>query len=429
MKILQIAIQNYRGFERFHAKLHPELTVVVGNNGAGKSTLLDAIAIAAGTFFSGLDGVPATSIAKEDVTCKSFDMGTVIDLQQQYPSVISAEGEVANQSIAWTRSLNGVSGRTTTIDARPIIAVAENYQARIREGDMGVVLPIISYYGTGRLWAQKKEKRASEQLVQFSRLSGYIDCLAAESNEKLMLKWFEKMTIQQAQRGKTSPELDTVEKAVSCCFAGITGAGDVVTQFNLDTHSLDILYTDHSGEKIRVPMKNLSDGYKNTIGMIADIAYRMAVMNPQLLDNVLTETPGIVLIDEVDLHLHPRWQQRILRDLQTLFPKVQFIVSTHAPLVISSVKKENLLVLAENGDTHPLSGEVYGKDVNYILDGVMETSRRPTPVQEMFDHFYRTLETENWVQAQIELENLEKTIGPDDSELIQARVTLALEQI
>lgn len=429
MKIHHIAIQNYRGFENFQTNLHPKLSVIVGNNGAGKSTLLDAISIAAGTFFSGLDGIPATSIAKEDVTCKSFHMGSVIDLQPQYPAVISAEGELYHKDIQWTRSLNGVNGRTTTVDAKQIIATAEEIQAKIRGGSTEVILPIISYYGTGRLWAQKKEKKGSENLVQFSRLSGYIDALAAESNEKLMLKWFEKMTIQQAQRGKISPELAAVEKAVSLCFSGITEAAEVTAQFNLDTHNLDILYTERSGEKKRIPMKNLSDGYKNTIGMIADIAYRMAVLNPQLLDRVLTETPGIVLIDEVDLHLHPRWQQRILGDLQMLFPNVQFIVSTHAPLVISSVKKENLIVLDNGGQTAPLPSEVYGKDANYILGGVMESKIRPAPVQEMFDRFYQTLETEDLSQAQRELDAIETAIGADDPELTQARITLALEQI
>ena len=429
MKIHHIAIQNYRGFENFQTNLHPKLSVIVGNNGAGKSTLLDAISIAAGTFFSGFDGIPATSIAKEDVTCKSFHMGSVIDLQPQYPAVISAEGELYHRDIQWTRSLNGVNGRTTTVDAKQIIATAEEIQTKIREGSTEVILPIISYYGTGRLWAQKKEKKGSDNLVQFSRLSGYIDALAAESNEKLMLKWFEKMTIQQAQRGKISPELAAVEKAVSLCFSGITEAAEVTAQFNLDTHNLDILYTEQSGEKKRIPMKNLSDGYKNTIGMIADIAYRMAVLNPQLLDRVLTETPGIVLIDEVDLHLHPRWQQRILGDLQMLFPNVQFIVSTHAPLVISSVKKENLIVLDNGSQTAPLPSEVYGKDANYILGGVMESKIRPAPVQEMFDRFYQTLETEDLSQAQRELDAIEKAIGADDPELTQARITLALEQI
>ena len=428
MKINEITIKNFRGFEDFHAELNPNLTVFIGNNGSGKSTVLDAISISIGTFFSGLDGVPGTGINKDDVTCKSFDMGTVIDLQHQYPSVITAKGEVGGEIMEWSRSLNGAGGRTTTIDAKSIISAAEGYQARIREGDTSLILPNISYYGTGRLWAQKREKRPSDQLVQFSRLSGYIDCLAAESNEKLMLKWFEKMTIQQAQRQQPSPELNAVEQAVSRCFAGITGSEQVVTQFNLDTHSLDILYTDASGKKVRVPMKNLSDGYKNTIGMIADIAYRMAILNPQLLENVLTETPGIVLIDEVDLHLHPVWQQRIIRDLQTLFPKVQFIVSTHAPSVISSVKRENMLVLDADGQPDTLPVEVYGKDANSILSAVMDANHRPAEVQAMFDQFYLAVE-KDIPQAEAILNEIEALIGSEDPELTQARVTLALEQL
>lgn len=428
MKLNEITIQNFRGFEHFYAKLNPKLTVFIGENGSGKSTALDAISISIGTFFSGLDGVSGTGINKEDVTCKSFDMGTVIDLQHQYPAVITAKGEVDGTEIEWSRALNSASGRTTTIDAKSIISVAEGYQTRIREGDTSLILPIISYYGTGRLWAQKKEKRSGEQLVQFSRLSGYIDCLAAESNEKLMLKWFEKMTIQQAQRKQPSPELSAVEQAVSRCFAGITGSQDVVTQFNLDTHNLDILYTDKEGKRVRVPMKNLSDGYKNTIGMIADIAYRMAILNPQLLGNVLTETPGIILIDEIDLHLHPVWQQRIIRDIQTIFPKVQLIVSTHAPSVISSVKRENMLVLDAEGQPYTLPIEVYGKDANSILTAVMDAHHRPAEVQAMFDQFYQVVE-KDISQAETILCEIEALIGAEDPELTQARVTLALEQI
>jgi predicted ATP-binding protein involved in virulence len=428
MKINEITIKNFRGFEDFHAELNPDLTVFIGNNGSGKSAVLDAISIAAGTFFSGLDGVPGTSINKEDVTCKSFDMGTVIDLQYQYPSVITAKGEIDKEIVTWTRSLNTSTGRTTTADAKSIIAVAERCQTRLREGDTNLILPVISYYGTGRLWAQKKEKRTNEQLMQFSRLSGYIDCLAAESNEKLMLKWFEKMTIQQAQRQQASPELNAVEQAVSRCFAGITGAQDVSTQFNLDTRSLDILYTNAEGKKIRVPMKNLSDGYKNTIGIIADIAYRMATLNPQLLDQVLTETPGIVLIDEIDLHLHPVWQQRIIGDLQALFPKVQLIVSTHAPSVISSVRRENMLVLSDQGQLHTPGVEVYGKDANSILKSVMEARHRPAEIQELFDRFYQMVE-KDFSGAESLLDYIESLIGPEDPELTGARVTLALEQL
>ncbi len=427
MNIRSIKIQNFRGFESFEAQIHPQLTVVVGNNGAGKSSFLDALSISVGTFFSGLDGVTCPGIHKDDVTCKSFEMGSVVDLQQQYPSIIEATGRVDGQEISWIRALHSSTGRTTTVDAKALVAVAEEHQKQIRSGSTETILPLISYYGTGRLWAQKKEKRASDELVKFSRLNGYLDCLAAESNEKLMLKWFEKMTIQQAQRATPSPELTAVKRAISKCFANITEASDVETQFNLDTHSLDIVYTDKNGNKLRSPMKNLSDGYKNTLGMIADIAYRMAVLNPQLLDDVLIKTPGIVLIDEIDLHLHPKWQQRIIKDLQSIFPCVQFVVSTHAPAVISSVKKENLIVLKDDGSAYAQAVEIYGKDANSILTGVMDVEHRPAEIQREFDRFYEFVDAGDFEMASDIVDALERTIGTEDPELVKARVTLALE--
>ena len=90
---------------------------------------------------------------------------------------------------------------------------------------------------------------------------------------------------------------------------------------------------------------NLSDGYRNMLAIVADIAHRAGRLNPQLMDKAATETPGIVLIDEVDLHLHPKWQRRVLNDLRTAFPKVQFIVTTHSPFIIQSLKPGEVLDL------------------------------------------------------------------------------------
>ncbi len=142
-------------------------------------------------------------------------------------------------------------------------------------------------------------------------------------------------------------------------------------QFNLDTGDLEVIYFDSNNEHVRIPVSMLSDGYKCTISLIADIAYRMAVLNPQLFDNVLTETEGIVIIDEIDLHLHPMWQKRILKDLMSIFPKVQFIVSTHAPEVINSVRSESIVVL-KNNTVKYVGDETYGKDANTILREVMD---------------------------------------------------------
>ena len=119
------------------------------------------------------------------------------------------------------------------------------------------------------------------------------------------------------------------------------------------------LYIDENNNYQRHPFHELSDGYRNTLSLIADIAYRMAILNPQFLGDVTKKTPGIVLIDEVDLHLHPIWQKRILKTLKNVFPLVQFIVTTHSPSIISSARADELLIL--NGDScKNFEYEVYG---------------------------------------------------------------------
>jgi len=178
---------------------------------------------------------------------------------------------------------------------------------------------------------------------------------------------------------------------------------------------------------MRIPINQLSDGYKSTVSLVADIAYRMAVLNPQCLGNVCNETSGIVLIDEVDLHLHPAWQQRILSDLTSIFPKVQFIVSTHAPEVINSVPKENVIIIEDNSAI-PAPVETYGKDANGILRSVMHVKERPQIIMERFNEFYSAIDTEDYAKAGDILNCLENDIG-EDPELVSMRVQLDLEQL
>lgn len=429
MKLSNLRINNFRCFSDFTVSFNDNLTVIVGGNGAGKSSLLDAISIAIGTFLTGFDGIPGYGIANDDALKKSYDMGSVIDLQPQFPVSIEAKGTFDGEIIEWKRELNSIEGRTTIVDAKDITSISAQYQNRIREGDKTAILPIISYYGTGRLWAQKKDRKDADQLQMFSRLSGYIDCLAAQSNEKLMLKWFQKMTIQDAQNGSPSPEFQAVRNAMAQCFVSITGHHDIKIQFNLDTYSIDVIYEDTDGTHKRFPMKDLSDGYKNTLSMIADIAYRMAILNPQLLDRVLTDTSGIVLIDEIDLHLHPLWQQRIIGDLRSIFPQVQFIVSTHAPAVIHSVKHEQLLIFEDNNSAYMPSIETYGRDANSILKSIMQANERPKEILEKFSRFYALLSDEKYPQATDLLSEIENAIGSGDPELMKAHVALELEQI
>ena len=427
MFLKSMTLHNFRCFSDLKVNFNNRLTVLVGNNGAGKSTVLEAAAIAAGTLTSAMDGLTNYGIKKSDAHYKCFDLGSNVDVQPQFPVEITAVGTIDGQEISWVRNLNSAKGRGGLASAEEMTRIAENYQSRMRSGDKELKLPIISYYGTGRLWNQHREKK-NDIFEKNSRSNGYIDSLDGAANDKLMMKWFQKMTMQQFQRGELIPEFTAVRMAMEQVFASIAGVSDVQVQFNLDTSDIDILYFDKNKEHIRIPVSLLSDGYKCTISLIADIAYRMAILNPQLLDKVLTETEGIVLIDEIDLHLHPSWQKRILKDLMEVFPKVQFIVSTHAPEVINSAKQESIVVLSHN-TVMPAMNETYGKDANTILREVMEVSERPDDIKQLFDQLYSLLDEEAWQQAEHVIEKLEEEIGSNDPEVNACRVRLELEQM
>lgn len=435
MRIDSISIKNYRCYEQLDISLHERLTLFVGKNGAGKTTILDAIAVAASTFLGGIEGASSRMIDAEDAKYNFYELEGIVDPQHQFPVVITGHGDCnGDKNLTWTRSLNSAGGRTTIKDAQVLVKVAEKLQRRIMEGDSEVTLPILSYYGTGRLYAQKKEKRDLKTLQKFNRQVGYVDCMAAESNEKMMLNWFEKMTMKNLQNQQKTGvvekivQLKVVENAICKCFEEISGYGNAVLSFDLDTHRLMLEYADESGEKCKFAMNEMSDGFKNTLSMIGDIAYRMAVLNPQLGESVLEKTPGIILIDEIDLHLHPEWQQTILKDLQTVFPMVQFVVTSHAPAVINSVKKESIRIL-DNGKVHQPVEQTYGRDANSILREVMQVGERPEEIQTMLSDFYQLVDEEKIEEAEALLNDIESIVGNSDPEISGAWVTIDFEKM
>lgn len=427
MLLKSMDLHNFRCFSDLKINFNHRLTVVVGSNGSGKSTILEAATIAAGTLTSAMDGLTNYGIKKSDAHYKYYDLGSNIDVQPQFPVEITATGDIDGKGISWSRRRISAKGRDGLASAKELTAIASAYQERMRNGDKGLKLPVISYYGTGRLWAQHREKK-SDTFEKNNRSNGYIDSLDGAANDKLMMKWFQKMTIQQLQRNQKIPEFTAVKMALQQMFASITGYSDVKVEFNLDTNEMDVIYFDENHAHVRIPVSQLSDGYRCTISLIADIAYRMAILNPQLLDRVLVETEGIVLIDEIDLHLHPTWQKRILKDLMEIFPKVQFIVSTHAPEVINSVKSDSIVILKDN-KALAVVGETYGKDANTILREVMEVSARPDEIKRLFEQFYDLLDKEEWSQAEVVIQKLESEVGNNDAEINSCRVRLELEQM
>ena len=247
-----------------------------------------------------------------------------------------------------------------------------------------------------------------------------------------MLNWFQTQTLKSLQLQQKTGVLEkpvllkTVEKAICSSYERISGARNISIFFDLDTHRLVLEFEKADGKAQKFAMDEMSDGYKNTLSMIGDIAYRMAVLNPTLGDMVLEKTPGIVLIDEVDLHLHPQWQQTILSDLHVIFPNVQFIVSSHAPAVINSVPRNQIRIL-DNGEIYLPAAQTYGRDANSILREVMKVSERPADVKQRLDLFYAYMDENNYKNADRILKEIEDIVGTTDPDIAAARTSLDLE--
>ena len=427
MNLKQLVLHNFRCFEKLEVEFHDRLTVIVGANGAGKTTVLEAAAVAAGTLLYSFDGIRLRTIDKNDAHNKYYSMGSVIDVQPQYPVEVFAYGNIDGKMIPWMRVLNGENGKTTVVDAREMTDISGVYRKKLMNGDASLILPMIAYYGTGRMWDYHREKK-SDTFQKNTRTNGYIDCLDGTANVKLMMNWFRKMARRDLDEKTPSPEFSAVRGAMERCFALMTGITDVKVKLDLDTSEIVIIYQDEKEGKVKIPLNQLSDGYKGTISLIADIAYRMAVLNPQLSERVLSETDGIVLLDEVDLHLHPAWQQRVIHDLVNIFPKVQFIVTTHAPAVIQSVKSENLMILKDY-QIMDAGSQVYGKEVNAVLNEIMGVTERPPEVSKLFKSFYNLLEKKEFKLAEQILDQIDKLRDYHDPEVAGCRVKLKLERI
>lgn len=431
MYLKKLILHNFRCFEDIDIHFDEKLTVIVGSNGAGKTSILEGAAIAISTMFMSIDGASSKTIDKLQAHLKAFTMGSTSDVQSQYPVNIIAEAINGKGTIHWERSLNTAKGSTTYGKAKEMIDFSNKCMEYLRNGDKTLILPVLAYYGTSRLWDYHREKQ-TDIFGTSSRANGYIDSVDGTANIKLMMNWFKKMTVQKYQNQELGlgviPELEAVFAAMESCYKRITNCNYVKIQYNMGTQELDVIYKDNDGNRMRIPMNQLSDGYKSTISLVADIAYRMAVLNPQLLERVCVETDGIVLIDEVDLHLHPEWQQRILGDLADIFPKVQFIVTTHAVPVISSVKSENLRIL-KNYQIKMVHSQIFGDDANSIYTRIMDVSERDPKTAGLFREFDELLAAKQFNEAEKKLDVIEERRGGHDKEVSKNRVKLKLERI
>lgn len=421
MRIEHLKIANFKGFELLEVDFDPQFNILVGPNGTGKSTLLEALRIAVGSLFLEVDKVEGR-ISSPGI---GSDFVRIHNLEPQYPVEITACAQISSDllhytpligsSITWSRTLERHGGRTTKINAKEMSLVSEKLQEKIREtGELKAVnIPLIAYYSTDRF---KKEKKDFGVTAWGSRLRGYYNSLDPLTNIKFFLELFKTETLSGLQHNIKSSQLEVVKKAIQYCI-------DDCKEVYWDV-AYDKLLIEQKSTNEKMPFEYLSDGVRSVLAMVMEIAFRCYLLNPHLSTDAAKKTTGIVLIDEIDLHLHPQWQKKIVNDLKNVFPNIQFIVTTHAPLVIGSLRDGAIYDIAV-GELNRFPMQ-YGRDANAILAD-MGTQPMAEDIQQRLNEYFLLIEKgEGKSEPALELRfYLVEKLGEKHAEIQRANMMLS----
>ncbi|MCI0640044.1 MAG: AAA family ATPase [Gemmataceae bacterium] len=390
MQINRLDVSNFRCFAQYNLELASRFTLLIGDNGSGKTAILDALAVAMGGFHLGIPDMPARHIQKDEIRRQDLVVGETITQELAGEVSVIARGKLRNQEVEWKRSLTGPYGRTTRVHADEIKRLAGNMARKVKANE-SVVLPVLSYYGTGRLW--RTLKKGTKTIGKQSRFAGYDECLNPASDQKRLFRWFKANELAALQKRQRRQVLEAVRDAI----VGMIPKAEKV-YWDLDWDEL-MIKTKILGEQAQsVPFHLLSDGYRNMVGVAADIAYRMAVLNPQLEKEAIRETPGIVLIDELDLHLHPNWQREVVPCMLKVFPRVQFVGTTHSPFVIQALHGQPNALLWDLAKQQRLAVETKSiEDIAEVKQGVdvPQQSKRFLEMMDVAKQYYGLLRQGN----------------------------------
>ena len=359
MRLRSVEIDNYRAVKHLKLSLDPRLTVFHGENAQGKTSVLHAIAVGLGLVPTLLPEVSGIGFLDTDRRRSARYVRVALE---------------TTDGIVWERQKGPVP--SNRIGVRSLREKMERIVSADEQGEE-IDLPIVAFYGADRAAFSVPQRRSGyRERPRYAALAG---ALSAGIDFRQFFEWFkakedEELRDQRRDPKAVSTELEAVRTAITSMIPGASQPriefGPLRFVVSLDTQS---------GRREDLTLDQMGGGYRVVLALAADLARRMAQGNPHRAKPCACE--AIVLIDEIDLHLHPAWQQRVLDDLLRTFPNTQFLVSTHSPQVLTSVEPERIVELSrENGAVVAgYAGGVatYGAESGTVLALVMGVPNRP----------------------------------------------------
>lgn len=428
MIITHIDIRNFRGYEQKSFDFDERLSVVVGNNTAGKTALLQAVQVALGAYLASLKALPNEPAYRHNFTKddefqrydrekKDFfknDETTRIDVDALFPLTVSRDSanNLGYEAIHWWREFRGNKTSHSWDCAGELMKQVGLMELKRATENDNAVYPLVLSFGANRI--DNQYKAAAKTKERASRIvKAYKSSLRETVDFQSAFDWL----YRYDQNMKKEREFEgTYDAFMEALITAIPALSDVMVDSK--NNELTAKVTVRGQEPTYQTFDHMSDGFKSIICIVAEISYRCVQLNGFLGKEAIKGTPGVVMIDELDLYLHPRWQRHLLDDLRAAFPLIQFIVTTHSPFIIQSVRKQNLITLdGVNDDTDPIFRSI---EEIIISEMNMETPRSKAynMMVERAERYYQLVkngqgDTEEAERASKELDEIEQEFSND----------------
>ncbi len=411
MKLKTLTLHNFRCFKQLNLNLQSDLIVLVGKNASGKTTILDAIALALSTILTELPGLKGMNFKETDFLLEKNQESAKF----RKAPYVGIKVESRNGTL-WDR----YKKRDKTIVINNVqhyglkqIKQYTNTIIKSENENLEYTLPVMVYYGTNRAVLDIPYSRKGFSKTD-SRFQALANCLESSSRFRSSFNNFYLLQEEENLKIKEKKSLEYRLPALEAVRIAITSMIPEFSNPRIELRPLRFIVTyANLNEKYDYELEQLSAGYKNLLALVMDLAIRMVEANPHSQKPL--EEEAIVLIDEIDLHLHPSWQVQVVHDLQKTFPNTQFILTTHSPQVLYNILRDNILLL----DNFKIMDTpyTYGRAINSIVQNVFATDYRIKDVSDKIDCLHELIDDNSKEKANKLLSELKLLIGEDDPDI------------
>lgn len=410
MKIKRIELQNFRAFSKIEIELDGKSTVFFGINGMGKSSLLRSI------------NLLYANIINQTVNRKELKQQYNIELDdirtKTSETKIQAKFDIFDNDTKMVEYHRGMTrqGGKRTHNKENLNEIVESIQKSYSSDELQENIPIFVNYGTNRLVLDIPLRIKMHH--EFDVYSAYEKAIENRIDFRTFFEWFRNQEDIENAEKVTTGNLNYEDKSLKAVKNAILAMLPDFTSLHIARKPRLAMMVEKDGVSLNV--SQLSDGEKCVMALLGDLARRLAIANP-LLANPL-EGSGVVLIDEIELHMHPSWQRKILKILKETFPNIQFIITTHSPQVLGELD-ENYKIFAlthKDGDTFAKEiSQMNGFDSNYILEEFMETKSINQDFQKLLDEANKAISKNKFKDAREKIEKVKKITGLNSAAVIE----------